>query len=494
MKNTLLKCLLALSGLALAAFAAESATDRENTLRFPPSVVKSTAINATPDADYHHASAAAYDAFRAMKYGVRIHWGLYSLLPAARESWTFLELSDAERQKYLESYRQWNPQGFNAEEWMQFFDRAGFRTFAMTTKHHEGFSLWDTKARVVRRANYTHGPAIERCDVAYSVMETPFHRDIIKELTDAGHAHGLKINLYFSHTDWYDADFRPYGRDPLQYAGSPGIKSLEERQHRPAVLVPAPTAEERAHMIARHRAQLTELLRNYGKVDMVCLDISLGDEDWPELKTTIKQLRQIQPDVMLRNRGVGNYGDYYTPERVVPGDTAGNSMPWMVIYPLGTNFSWEGDATKYKGAKWVVDNLVDSVAKGGNFMVGIGPDGNGRFHPTAIAQLEEVGVWLKTNGEGIFNAHQRVGDGWKDGNDVRLTDSDDGRFTYAYLLKRPTGPVTLHSVHAASGAKAVLLGNNEPLSWRVATDGIMVDFPASAASALAYALKIESKP
>jgi alpha-L-fucosidase len=487
-------CMLFALLTAVATDAAASDAAREKTLRFPEEVTKSNSyVEREPDAGYQHASAASYDAFRAMKFGVRIHWGLYSLLPAARESWTFLGLTDAERQKYLASSREWNPTGFDAEQWMAFFERAGFRCFAMTTKHHEGFSLWDTKTRVVRRATYANGPAIEPCNVAYSVMETPFHRDIIKELCDAAHRHDIKIDLYFSHSDWYDADFRPYGRHPLQYAGSSGIKSLEERQNRPAVLVAAPTAAERAHMIARHRAQLTELLSNYGKVDMMCLDISLGAEDWPELKTTIKQLRQIQPNVMLRNRGIGNYGDYYTPERVVPGEKAASPMPWMVIYPLGTNFSWEGEAAKYKGAKWVVDNLVDSVAKGGNFMVGIGPDGSGRFHPTAIAQLEEVGAWLKVNGEGIFNTHQRAGEGWKDGANVRLTESDDGRYVYAYFLQGPTGPATLHSVQVASGAKVMLLGHNEPLAWRSGADGITVDLPANLGSSLAYALKIESK-
>jgi alpha-L-fucosidase len=491
---------LAFVSLVMTARAADAITEREKTLRFPDRVIRNDSyyVEREPDADYRHAPAAAYDAFRAMKYGVRIHWGLYSLLPVSHESWTFLELSDADRQKYLDSYKQWNPQGFNAEEWMQFFERAGFRDFAITTKHHEGFSLFDTKTRVVRRADFAHGPAIVPTNVAFSVMETPFRRDIIKELTDAGHAHGLKIDLYFSHTDWFDADFRPYGTAPLQVtgpqsAGSQGVASLERRQGRPAVLFPPVTAEERAQMMARHRAQLLELARNYGNVDMMCLDIFLGPTEWPEMKETIKEIRRLQPNVMLRNRGIGNYGDYYTPERVVPGEIAGNPMPWMVIYPLGTNFSYDGEAKNYKGAKWVVDNLVDCVSKGGNFMVGIGPDANGKFHPTAIAQLEEVGTWLKTNGEGIFNTHLRGADTWKDGDDVRLSDSDDGRHVYAFLLKRPAGPVTLHSVHVEAGAKITLLGHSEPLKWHAADGGIVVDFPASAPQSFAYALKIESR-
>lgn len=239
---------------------------------------------------------------------------------------------------------------------------------------------------------------------------------------------------------------------------------------------------------------MKELLTRYGKIDMVCLDIALGEEDWPEVKRTIKELRQLQPDVMFRNRGIGNYGDYYTPERVVPGDKAASPMPWMVIYPLGTNFSYEADAAKHKGAKWVVDNLVDSVAKGGNFMVGIGPDMGGRFHPTAIAQLEEVGAWLKVNGEGIFNTHARPGDGWKDGETVRLTESDDGRATYAFVLQRPVGSLVLKSVRVPAGAKVTLLGSGQALNWRLADQGMAIDFPTSAQPSLAYTLKIETAP
>ena len=87
---------------------------------------------------------------------------------------------------------------------------------------------------------------------------------------------------------------------------------------------------------------------------------------------------------MFRNRGIANYGDYYTPEGVIPGDPANTNMPWMVIYPLGRSFSYEPLAEKHKGTQWVIFNLVDIAAKGGNFMVGIGPNGNGQFHPEAL--------------------------------------------------------------------------------------------------------------
>ncbi len=474
---------------------ADPLAEREKTLRFPDAVLRNAPYaDVEPDADYRHASPEAYEAFRAMKYGVRIHWGLYSNYPDSRESWNFLAMNYEERQKYIDLYKTWNPQGFNADEWMQFFQRAGFNTFAITTKHHEGFSLWDTKARVVRRANYLApgGLKIEECDVAYSVMETPFKRDIIKELTDAARNYPIKVNLYYSHSDWYDADFRPYGRHPLQWEGSPGLRALKERQPYPIELVSAPTQEERDRLIARHRLQLRELLTNYGKVDMLCFDINLGADVWPGLKQTIKELRALQPDVMFRNRGLGNYGDYHTPERVVPSDNSANSMPWMVIYPLGAHFSYDPDPATHKGAKWVIDNLVDSVAKGGNFMVGIGPDANGKFHPTAIAQLEEVGQWLKVNGEAIFKTRALPGEGYMDGDNIRFTDSEDNKHIYAISLVRPEGKLTLTKTRAVEGSKIHLVGHAAPLSWRTAGAGIEIDFPADAPKSLAYAFKIEN--
>ena len=155
-------------------------------------------------------------------------------------------------------------------------------------------------------------------------------------------------------------------------------------------------------MMARHRAQLTELLTHYGKIDTVCLDQWLGPAVWPQLRETIKQLRKLQPEVMFRARGIGNYGDYYTPEGFVPGSKENTAMPWMVIYQLGGMWSYQPDAAKYKGAIWIVTNLVDVVAKGGNFMVGIGPDARGRFHPKAVEALETTGAWLRLNGEAIY--------------------------------------------------------------------------------------------
>ncbi len=446
-----------------------------------------------PDADYQHASTAAYEAFQDMKFAVRIHWGIYSIDALGNESWPFLGLSNEGRQRYNNLYKTWNPQGFDAEQWMRFFDEAGFKGLAFTAKHHEGFAMFDTKTRVHSRVDWTApgGPALESCDLAYDIMETPFHRDVVKEICDAAHRHGLMIDLYFSHPDWYDADFRPYGTSPEQVPGGEGISRLEKYQNgRPATIFPPVAPAEQQRMIARHREQLRELLTNYGKIDMVCLDISLGAEVWPQLKQTIKELRGIQPDVMFRDRGIGNYGDYYTPERFVPGSKENATMPWMVIYPLANAFSYDPVAAHYKGAKWVIDNLVDCAAKGGNFMVGIGPDGDGRFHPAAVSQLEEAGRWLKVNGEAIYATRARPGNLWKEGEEIRFTRSKDQATVYAISLVRPGATLILGSVTARPGSQIRLLGQDEPLNWRQTERGLEIEVPAAAPEEPAYAFKI----
>ncbi len=448
-------------------------------------------IEDDPVAEYNWASDEAYEAFQDMKYGIRIHWGIYSIWNLNGESWPFLgnrnpDINFEKRQDYQSLYKTWNPTGFDAEEWMKTFRECGLKMFAFTTKHHEGFSMFDTKTRVKQRPNWTTpgGPSIEECDLAYSIMETPFKRDVVKELCDAAHRHGIKIDLYYSHSDWYDVNFRPYGYHPLQIPSSEAwckSKSNDEpetefertkgRQKDYLTIVPDPTPEEEQQMIDRHRAQLKELLTNYGAIDMICFDIWLGPRVWPQLRETLLELRKIQPNVMFRARGIGNYGDYYTPERFVPESKENSDVPWFVIYPLARSFSYDAIAKNYKGAKWIVHNIIDSVAKGGNFMVGIGPDENGRFSPTAITQLREVGRWLKTNGEGIYATRARDDENWNEGENIRFTRSKDYQTIYAHCFQWPGKKLTLKTLKPEKGSEICLLGNKNPLKWDINNSG-----------------------
>ena len=480
---------------------------QEDINSFPEKVLQgdSPYVEHVPIPEYHNAPVAAYEAFQDMKFGARIHWGIYSIWHRGAESWPFLKMSFQDRDAYNQLYKTWNPAGFDASAWVTAFKESGMKMFAFTTKHHEGFSMFDTKTRVKKRTNWgaAGGPVMEDCELAYSIMETPFRRDIVKELCDEAHKHGIKIDLYFSHPDWYDADFRPYGQHPLQVPSSrdlmvPWDYRREQTMFRDyALQVPDPTKSEVKRMMDRHRDQLAELVSNYGTIDMICLDICLGPKVWPELRKTILKVREIQPNIMLRNRGIGNYGDYYTPERVIPGSKVETTKPWFCIYPLGSDFSYEPDPAKYKGTKWIIDNLVDTVAKGGGLMVGVGPSAHGEFHPEAIRQMKETGKWLKVNGEAIYSTRPRDGANYGQGDAVRFTRTKDKRWVYVILTKWPGRELTLTSLRPAKGSKIAVLGSSANIGWSFdSARGATLRFPenlqadANRPAEHAWALKV----
>ena len=349
--------------------------------------------------DYEHPSARAMDRWNDLKFGLRIHWGIYSIDPVGPESWPLTRQDLKFQKRYHELYKTWNPVGFDADEWMALMKRAGLEFFVFTTKHHEGFCMYDTKTRVVKRFSLDAPDKLEACDLAYSIMETPFKRDVVKELTDAARRAGIAPGLYFSHIDWYDADFR-----------------IDEwHPQRDASYVPENAREGWARMAARHREQLCEILTKYGPLTEVSLDMSMPDPFWPEMVETIKIARRLQPNCLFRNRGIGPYGDYHTPEGWIPDSPKSKEspLPWQVIYPLARWMSYDPDASQYKPGSWIVECLVDTVAKGGRFMVGFGPDRDGRFHPKAIEAVAYAGKWLEVNGEAIYRT--RPWTYWKDG-------------------------------------------------------------------------------
>ena len=442
------------------------------------------------DAGYQHASREALEAWRDRKIRHADRLGGVIML-GVQASWPLTGGDAHFREKYQELYKNFNPTDFNGDRWAELMKRCGFNYFTFITKHHDGFAMWDTQTKV-RKRFIQSGPKagqIEECDLHYDIMETPFGRDLLKELIDATRKRGISTGLYFSHADWYDADFRLDKWHP----------------HRDASYSKQTDPEGWKRFVARHREQVRELLTNYGKVDQFEWDLCFPESAWPDVVQTVKMARELQPAVLMRDRGIGMYGDIMTPEMWIPqanpdeepakGQGQTVDKPWQVIYNMAGIASYDPKAENYKSAEWILSSLIDTVAKGGNFMPMLGPDAKGNFHPVAVERLERVGRWLAVNGEAIYKT--RPFRTWNEGENIRFTRSKDNKSVYAISLKWPGRELKLRKVRAREGSQIRMLGYDEPLAWRQDQDGLSIELPARLQDEhdrpceLAYAFKIE---
>ncbi|MEK6793147.1 MAG: alpha-L-fucosidase [Spirochaetota bacterium] len=431
------------------------------------------------DDDYVHASEEAIERFLDRKFGLRIHWGPYCMFNF-RESWGLPRAGHPMHAEYEKKALEWNPSKFNADEWTQMMKDGGIQFFSFTTKHHDGFSMYDTKTRIKRRMGHTppnEGKIVD-CDMSYSIMETPFKRDVVRELIDAGRKRDLGIGLYFSHIDWFDMDFRCDRWTP----------------HLDRDYPPKSDPAGYRRMIQRHREQMRELSANYGPIDILSLDMNLPDEEHgftKDIIETVKMARRLQPNMMIRNRGIGAYGDHHTPERSIPSEKESakelydqhnlNKMgrPWKAIYPGSINFSYMS-YDEYKPGEWIIDNLVDVTAKGGIFQVGYGPSPTGEFHPDVKDRFAYTGAWLSAYGEAIYDTRRY--DVYQEGRHVRYTRSKDGKTVYAIFLRWPSshfdvGSMKLTSLAGKNIASVSMLGMNDALRFKQGSDGVVIDIP-----------------
>jgi alpha-L-fucosidase len=179
---------------------------------------------------------------------------------------------------------------------------------------------------------------------------------------------------------------------------------------------------------------------------------------------------------MFRERGIGPYGDFTTPEHWIPEDPLKKplAMPWEAIEQLGSQWAYQPNDT-YKSKEWLLGTLIDVVAKGGNFMTGISPMANGKFPKETIERLEYVGAWMRVNGEAIYAT--RPWKIFKDGENIRFTQSKDKKYLYAIALKWPGETMTLRSVRALEGSEIVMLGARHNLRWHQNEQGLVIEIP-----------------
>ncbi len=435
--------------------------------------------------NYRNAPPAAVESWQDQKFGMRIHWGPYSVL-GLDASWPLQRSSKEFQSIYFTLYQVFNPMDFNADGWADLAERAGMKYFVFTTRHHDGFSMFNTRTEVesIRRIpsekSETGIGLTESCRIHYSIMDTLYEHDIVAALVQAFRKRGLGVGLYYSWPDWHDPNFR-WDKHNVFYDPQYSKKSNPEHWQQ---------------FIDRLREQVHELCSNYGNLLEISFDAGLPQEAWPDTIKIVEMARDLQPNVMFRNRGIGPYGDFTTPEHWVPKDPLKKPlpMPWEAIEQLGTRWGYQPN-DNYKSKEWLLATLIDVVAKGGNYMTGVSPMANGRFPTETIERLEYVGAWLRVNGEAIYET--RPWNVFSEGEDLRFTRRKDGKYVYATALKWPGKTMRVRLVRAVEGSEIVMLGVKSNLGWHQDEGGLVIEIPQEVEKnkpcAQAYTFKIHAE-
>lgn len=404
--------------------------------------------------------------FQDQKLALMIHWGIYCQLGIVA-SWALSD-KDADwsrhqvnwtddREKFKEQYyalnKSFNPIRFQPEEWAQTAKDCGFKYLILTTKHHDGFCLWDTKY-----SDYK----VTAPDCPYHVSE---HADLVKSMFDAFREKGLGIGAYFSKADWHT----PYYRTPELPDPNPSDRG--------PMYSPAVEPERWENFVQYTKNQVLELCEGYGPIDILWFDagwVCASNGQDIRLGEIVDEARKIQPGILSVDRTVGGpYENYVTPEMCVPEEPLG--VPWESCLTLGADFTYEY-ADRYKSPRELVNTLVGIVAKGGNLALNVSPQPDGRIPVDAMDSLRGLGEWLKVYGEAIYGT--RVCAPYQSGN-ISFTRKDDA--VYAIRLF----PVAQESVdsklfipYAGKVSKVTMLDSGEDVSFVPGESGITVTVPA----------------
>jgi alpha-L-fucosidase len=316
-----------------------------------PSTAKPSQVEESPEVQADRARRMKW--WHEAKFGMFIHWGLYSVV--GHHEWA-MEMEGIPVLQYQELAKVFKPQPNAARAWAKLAKQAGQKYMVMTTKHHEGFCNWDTKL-----TNYCaskQGPG----------------RDLVAEYVEAARAEGLRVGFYYSLMDWHHPD---------------GARCATDQAARIRFV-------EYTHGLIR------ELLSNYGKIDVLWYDMDwpLTPEQW-ESKKMNEMVFRLQPDIILNNRN-GLPGDFSTPEQEIQAERAGRA--WESCMTMNESWGYTQADDNWKSAKNIVRNLVTCANGGGNYLLNIGPKPDGSVPEPSVNVLTEVGNWMGKNGPTIYEA------------------------------------------------------------------------------------------
>ncbi len=348
------------------------------------------------------------------RFGMFIHWGLYAL--PARHEWVKNQerITTEDYQKYFENF---NPDLYNPREWAKMAKAAGMKYAVITTKHHEGFCLFDSK--------FTD----------YKAPNTAVGKDLLKEWVEAFRAEGLQIGFYYSLIDWHHPDFTVDRVHPQRTDDKAKLAELNKNR------------DMNKYREYLHN-QVRELMTNYGKVDMLWLDFSYpgengkGHSDWDSEKL-IKMVRQLQPAILVNDRlDLKEYEDgwdFTTPEQYKVSkwpEVNGKRVPWETCQTFSGSWGYYRDENTWKDTKQLLVLLIESVSKGGNLLLNVGPTARGMFDERAQSRLKLMGEWMSLNNRSIYGCTQAP-DEFKAPYNSLMTYNPKTNRLYIHLLDYP---------------------------------------------------------
>jgi alpha-L-fucosidase len=391
--------------------------------------------------------------WRDGRFGMFIHWGLYAVAggewkgePVKGAGEWIMHTAKIPPKEYEETLvPQFNPVKFDAKKWVAIAKGAGMKYIVITSKHHDGFSLYDSQAN------------------PYNVMKTPFKRDIMKELSDAAHAEGIQICWYHSILDW----------------------------HHPQTGADFPEYSKMMH------AQIKELLTNYGAIGIMWFD---GDwiPEWTEAqgRELYNFCRAQQPSVIVNNRvGKGRQGmsgltkgnaagDYDTPEQEIPKSAL--TQDWETCMTMNDTWGFKKNDHNWKSDATLIHMLIDTASKGGNYLLNVGPTPEGEIPEASVERLAKMGDWMKTNSESIYGTTAGPVQDWKGGRTTKK-----GDVVYVHVFEWPKDGVVVLPMKETPKSANLLAKPDAEVKVERDGENIRIKLPSEVPDPIATVIKLQ---
>ncbi len=447
----------------------------------------------------HNSKEEALKKFNEAKFGLFIHWGIYSVpagiwngkkIPGLGE-WIMFN-AQIPRKDYKKLCGSFNPEKFNAEEWVLFAKKAGMNYLVAMPKHHDGFAMYKSKV------------------TKYNVVDmTPFGKDPMKELYDACKKHNIRFGIYYSHaTDWMDG-------------GDAGVKDYmlshpERKRDWPANKWDPSPVEYKKYLETKAKPQVKELFEMFPDIFEIWFDVP----QWMTKEQSFefyKLVYDLQPNCLVSSRIGNNFGDFWTPgDNKIPEKNYSNTSYWETPGTLNNTWAFKSYDVDWKSNKELIYWITSIAAKGGNYLLNVGPTAEGIFPETSINQLNAIGDWMKVNGESVYGSlpwltyHEGPLKLSIKGTRSRETKGFNAKFSskdfwfsqkknivYVTALEYPIdNKVLIKSFKKLKNDKrniikdVKMLGCSQKLSWNLGNEGLSVPLPAKRPNENGYVLKI----